>query len=161
MSGGKRKCHDDYEYVVIYRDYRHVPHLTTLDGVRGVMSTNGLSGAVLEDHVRAVMQGGVYTPNKGIIISVHRKKQDVRDKLREVAITIHHTGKYGSMWWNKHIFTAWWTYCEDDLVMPNCTPVEHIRRAINTVKEVRHVRVECEAMPDTRRDRRWVEIYPK
>ncbi len=161
MSGSKRKQYGDWEYNAVIVGYKHIPLLTTLDGVRGVMiKQERLTGDKLEDQIRAIMQGGEYTAARGIFSHIRRKALDVKDKLREAAFTIIHSGNYGVLWWHKSCCVAWWVCAEEDLVLPNYTSVETIKRIFYAVKEVKKVRVECEAQPDIRRDRQWIEIYP-
>lgn len=160
---GKVKLSDDFCYVVIHRHEEQVPLRTTKDGVRWILKLGGIAKEDLDDFVHAIEQGGACDLLHGNTKSVHRMLPSLKERLKEVAADIKHSGRYGVLWWNAATHMAWWIQATEDTDAAKVysgayTSQEDIRRKLLSVKEVAHIRIEREAQPDTRRERGWMEI---
>ncbi len=153
-----------WEYIVKIRCNASIPLLTTIGGVRGILTQDGHRPSQMGGIIAHISNGGNYEPSRGDVTLLQRRRMTNAELLREICLKIKHSGKYGICWWHKPAGRVWWVKAVED-----CEPIklasneyssdQEIKQRFMSLKCVRDVRIEVEAQPDPRRDL-WREVFP-
>lgn len=149
----------DWEFVIRVKNNEQCPLLTTVDGIRHVMLQNGLtSEEAITNAIRRINTGIPFDSIIGDFTHIHKRMPLIIERLRQTAVGLQDKYYYCACWWHKVNGIVWWSYSADDTHIADFVLIKH---SFEAHKEVNSVLFQCEALPDLRKDPRWVEVYPR